>query len=73
MKSEAVLRAEVMELLRKHIGLLDTGRFIDIIKRDEFDYTEWQRDLWKDKTIEEIHNEAKQYYLEKSKKNKRNI
>jgi len=67
MKSEAVLRAEVMKILVKNFGLVDAERFIDIIKRDEFDYTEWQRDLWKDKTTTEIHNEAKQYYLEKNK------
>ncbi|MBZ9571448.1 hypothetical protein KQY27_07800 [Methanobrevibacter sp. TMH8] len=69
MKSEAVLRSEVMKSLIKNFGLVDAERFIDIIKRDEFDYTEWQRDLWKDKTTAEIHNEAKQYYLEKKEKN----
>ncbi|MDR0912474.1 MAG: hypothetical protein LBM96_07745 [Methanobrevibacter sp.] len=69
MKSEAVLRSEVMKSLIKNFGLVDAERFIDIIKRDEFDYTEWQKDLWKDKTTTEIHNEAKQYYLEK-KENK---
>lgn len=68
MKSEAVLRSEVMKSLINNFGLVDAERFIDIIKRDEFDYTEWQRDLWKDKTTTEIHNEAKQYYLEKRKK-----
>jgi hypothetical protein len=69
MKSEAVLRSEVMKSLIKNFGLVDAERFIDIIKRDEFDYTEWQKDLWKDKTTTEIHNEAKRYYLEK-KENK---
>jgi hypothetical protein len=68
MKSEAELRSEVMKSLIKNFGLVDAERFIDIIKRDEFDYTEWQRDLWKDKTTAEIHNEAKQFYLEKKEK-----
>jgi len=29
------------------------------------DYTEWQRDIWKDKTIEEIHEAATAFYAEK--------
>ncbi|MCL2116670.1 MAG: hypothetical protein FWH29_10680 [Methanobrevibacter sp.] len=68
MKSEAVLRSEVMKSLIKNFGLVDAERFIDIIKKDDFDYTGWQGDLWKDKTTAEIHNEAKQYYLEKKRK-----
>ncbi|MCL2157491.1 MAG: hypothetical protein FWH54_05670 [Methanobrevibacter sp.] len=68
MKSEAELRSEVMKSLKENFGLVDTERFIDIIKKDDFDYTEWQGDLWKDKTTSEIHDEAKQYYLEKKRK-----
>jgi len=26
-----------------------------MVKRDTFDYTEWQRKLWEGKSIEEIH------------------
>jgi hypothetical protein len=33
-------------------------RFISIVKSDNFDYTEWQRDLWKDRSIDEIHQMA---------------
>jgi len=25
------------------------------IRRDKYDYTEWHKDLWKDKSIDEIH------------------
>jgi hypothetical protein len=40
--------------------------FNSIIKKDNFDYTEWQRNLWKNKTIDEIYNMAKKF--EKKKK-----
>ena len=33
--------------------------------KDHFDYTEWQKDLWKGKTIEEIHQSAAAFYSEK--------
>jgi len=28
---------------------------LKLFKRDTFDYTEWQRERWSDKSIEEIH------------------
>jgi len=44
-----------MKALISNLGELDTERFIVMVKRDTFDYTEWQRNLWSDKSIEEIH------------------
>ena len=61
MKSEIVLRSEAMKLLTKNLGKVDAARFISSIKKDSFDYTEWRKNLWKDKTIEEIHELAVQY------------
>jgi hypothetical protein len=43
------------------LGEIDAERFISMVKRDTFDYTEWQRDLWRDKDIEEIHALATEY------------
>ena len=61
MKSEITLRNEAMKILTEKLGKIDTERFISSIKKDSFDYTEWRKDLWKDKTIEEIHELAGQY------------
>jgi len=66
-KSDSALRWEGMELLRNNLGLIDSARFIDIITRDKFDYTEWRRNLWKDKTLDEIHEMAKEEYNTKFK------
>jgi len=54
-----------MKLLIEGLGTVNAERFINCVKNDDFDYTEWQRDLWKDKTIEEIHNAATAFYLGK--------
>jgi hypothetical protein len=48
------------------LGEVNAERFINSMKNDNFDYTEWQRDLWSDKTVEEIHNAAAAYYAAKS-------
>ena len=55
MRTDNVVRLEAMDALIATLGTIDTERFITMVKRDTFDYTEWQRKLWSDKSIEEIH------------------
>jgi len=61
MRTDSVLRHEVMNLLMRTFGLVDTERFISMMKRDTFDYTEWRRGLWNDMTIEEVFAEAAEH------------
>ena len=64
-KSENALRIAGMKLLVEGLGAINAERFIHCVKNDRFDYTEWQRDLWKGNTIEEIHRSAAAFYTEK--------
>ena len=64
-KSENALRIAGMKLLIEGFGAVNAERFIHCVKSDHFDYTEWQQDLWKGKTIEEIHDAAAAFYNEK--------
>jgi hypothetical protein len=52
------VRIEAMDVLVANLGAVDAERFISMVKRDTFDYTEWQRKLWNGKSIEEIHAAA---------------
>ena len=61
-KSENALRVEGMKLLIEGLGAVNAERFINCVKTDRFDYTEWQQDLWKGRTIEEIHRAAAAFY-----------
>ena len=56
-----MLRLEAIGVLLAKLGEVDTERFISMIKRDTFDYTEWQRGLWKGKGIDEMHSAAVEY------------
>jgi hypothetical protein len=67
MRTETVLKVEAMDLLLKTFGVLETERFIASIKNNNFDYTEWHKNLWKDKSINEIHNMATEFEKEKNK------
>ncbi|MCL1820962.1 MAG: hypothetical protein FWG36_09965 [Oscillospiraceae bacterium] len=54
MRADNTLRLDAMNLLVKGLGEVEAERFIYLVKRERFDYTEWQRDLWSDKTIDEV-------------------
>ena len=61
MRSDRIVRLDAMNALISNLGEVDTERFIVMIKRDTFDYTEWQRGQWNDMTIEEIHAAATEH------------
>ena len=54
MRADNALRVDAMNLLVKGLGEVEAERFIYLVKREQFDYTEWQRNLWSDKTIDEV-------------------
>ena len=54
MMADTVLKCKGLDVLTKNLGLVNAERFISLILREPFDYTEWQRDLWNDKTIDEV-------------------
>jgi hypothetical protein len=54
MRTDNILRLDAMNLLRKGLGEVEAERFIYLVKSEHFDYTEWQRSLWEDKTLDEV-------------------
>jgi len=63
MRNDSIILDEGMNALRVHLGYIETEKFISLILKDSFDYTEWQRDLWNDKSVYDIHKAAEQLYL----------
>ena len=61
MRTDNLVRIDAMNALVNTLGAVDAERFISMIKRDTFDYTEWQRELWAEKSIEEIHSLATEH------------
>jgi hypothetical protein len=69
MRTDSVVKSEAMNVLLKYLGPVDTERFISMVNREKFNYTEWRKTLWNDKTIEEIHQMGVE--LEKNRKNQK--
>ena len=61
-RTNLVVLKEGMNALKEKLGLVDSERFINLIIRENFNYTEWQKDLWNEKSVREIHEEAKNSY-----------
>lgn len=61
MRTDTIIMYEGMKAIREKLDIVETEKFISLILREKFDYTEWQRNLWKDKTVDEIFNAAKNH------------
>ncbi len=58
MITDTEIRSKGAEILAKHLGSVEMERFIALIQRQPFDYTEWRQDLDEDSSIEEISRKA---------------
>ncbi|MCB1146990.1 MAG: hypothetical protein KDK38_09325, partial [Leptospiraceae bacterium] len=61
MRTESQITKDALNLLNSNLGPVETEVFISTILRDPYDYTEWQRKLWEDKSINQVFNEAKDF------------
>lgn len=61
MITDTEIRVKGIKALTHALGDVQAERFITLIIREPFDYTKWQRDLWTDKSVEEISHDAMRY------------
>jgi hypothetical protein len=62
MKTDTVIRSEGMRILSEQMGLVEAERFISLILREPFNYTEWQRNLYESMPLEELGTKAMEYW-----------
>ena len=55
------IKIQGVDALIKSLGEVQAERFISLILREPFDYTEWQKKLWTNKNIEGISSRAMNY------------
>jgi len=58
-KADCVICAEGLSALNDKLGLVDTERFIALLNRESFDYTEWRKDLFKSESVDSLFEKAK--------------
>jgi hypothetical protein len=59
MKSDALIKSAGMKALAESLGIVEAERFITLLLREPFDYTEWQRNLYGDMSVDELYAKIK--------------
>ena len=65
MKTDLEILNEGMRTLFDTMDVIDAERFVMLINRNNFDYTEWQRNLWPDDTVESLSRKAQAHWEQK--------
>ncbi|MCL2360497.1 MAG: hypothetical protein FWC73_01630 [Defluviitaleaceae bacterium] len=61
--TDTLLKTKAMDVLVKTFGVVEAERFIALVLREPFDYTEWRRDnLVGDITVSELNRQATEYW-----------
>lgn len=58
MITDTEIKATGFRALVAALGDVQAEKFIALIQREPFDYTQWQRNLWPEKSVEEISQAA---------------
>jgi len=61
MRTDTIIRNEGTQVLMEKLGLVEAERFITLIQKESFDYTQWQENLFENMSIEEISQKAADY------------
>ena len=61
MKTDAMIRREGFQALKEKLDVVEFERFLVIISREKFDYTEWRKSLFEDQSLEELAIQADKF------------
>ncbi len=65
--TDTELKLQGMDVLISALGEVMAEKFITLMNREPFDYTEWQRELWNDKSVEDLSKLAMAHRLKSRK------
>ncbi|MCL2006042.1 MAG: hypothetical protein FWG73_07730 [Planctomycetaceae bacterium] len=61
MQTDTLLRCNGMRVLAQHLGIVEAERFVALIQREPFDYTEWRQHLFENVPLETFLENAQNY------------
>ena len=64
MRTDTEIRSLGFQVLFKYMDIIEAEKFISIINREKFDYTEWRQTLFEYITIEDIIKDAKKFAID---------
>jgi len=66
MRTDTVIRNVGTQVLMDNLGLVEAERFIMLIQKESFDYTQWQENLFENMSLEEISQKAAEFRITNS-------
>jgi len=58
MRSDTLIKSDGMRILAEKLGIIEAERFITLVLREPFDYTDWQRNLYGDMGVKELYDKV---------------
>ena len=52
--TDTELKNKGFEILTEALGIVEAERFVSLLLREPFDYTEWQRDLFANQDVDTL-------------------
>ena len=62
MRTDALLRKDGMRILSEELGLVEAERFVALLIRERFDYTNWQENLYDNIPLEKLCADADAFW-----------
>ncbi|GHV72939.1 hypothetical protein AGMMS49940_02410 [Spirochaetia bacterium] len=60
-KSDTLIKTDGMRILADTLGIVEAERFITLMLREPFNYTEWQRTLYGDMPLKKLYENIKTF------------
>jgi len=64
--NDTILSRNAIKCLVDNFGIVQTERFIALMIKEPFDYTQWQKDLFNGMTTDELFNAASHWKTQTS-------
>jgi len=61
MRTDIFIKHDGFHAIFEKLDLVEVERFIALIKRDNFDYTEWRKTLWENVPVEDLSRKDMEY------------
>jgi hypothetical protein len=61
MRADSIIKQAGFQALREKLDIVELERFIVLLNRNKFDYTEWRKPLFEDMSLEQLALDADQY------------
>ena len=61
MRCDTLIKSDGMRVLAENLGIIEAERFITLVLRESFNYTEWQRSLYGNMTVKELYDKIVEF------------